>query len=186
MNKMICAGSPECGDPGCDHYGPHEHERDCDSDCSGVEGADAVVCVSVKSDSPQDMIAANTAERGYRSGRTAEQFAARQVCKLAEELGELAVSFRLPRVKFGDLASLEWHLAGLAGVARAAFDHAGYSRHQPVKHEKYSDRAKNELADIQVVVFNLAQALSEITGEPFDVVQAAVEKSAADVERGVR
>ena len=43
-----------------------------------------------------------------------------------------------------------------------------------------------ELADLQVVLFCAAAALGELTGEPFDVVQAAREKATADVARGVR
>lgn len=134
----------------------------------------------------QEQVAKNTADRGYRDGWTAEQFAARQVAKLTEELGELA-----RYIAFGGLGShslaqrmtLHVDIIGTGDQARWNFDDQdGWS----ICELGDMNIAKSELADIQVVVFNLAHALAEITGEPFDVVQAAVEKSAADVERGVR
>lgn len=54
--------------------------------------------------SAQERVAASVAARGYRDGWTAEQFAARQVCKLTEELAELALSFNVggePRIDRG-------------------------------------------------------------------------------------
>ena len=48
------------------------------------------------------------------------------------------------------------------------------------------EEAKDELADLQVVVFALADALAESSGEDFDVIQAALDKARGDVERGVR
>jgi NTP pyrophosphatase (non-canonical NTP hydrolase) len=48
------------------------------------------------------------------------------------------------------------------------------------------DQVRNELADVQVVLFFMAETLSEWTGVEFDVVASAVEKSGRDVERGVR
>jgi hypothetical protein len=48
------------------------------------------------------------------------------------------------------------------------------------------DLLRQEIADMQVVLFNMATAIEEITGKPFDVVQTAVDKSRSDVKRGVR
>lgn len=44
----------------------------------------------------------------------------------------------------------------------------------------------NELADVQVTVFDLADAIQDLTGTPYDVVAEAVAKATADVQRGVR
>jgi len=131
---------------------------------------------------PQQQVAENTAARGYRDGWTAEQFAARQVCKLVEELQELNLHIWSSH-SLADAPYWESLLDRAGDNAKSHFDN---------EHAWHSicidgvDEAKSELSDIQVVVFNLAAALAEITGEPFDVVQAAVDKSAADIERGKR
>lgn len=130
----------------------------------------------------QDEVAAAVTERGYRAGWTAGQFAARQIAKLQEELGELA------ELTATDAFYLKpWWLPHVREAARKckwAFDSAEHWW----KHAIIADveRAKEELADLQVVIFCLADALGEISGEPYDVVQAAVEKAQEDVERGVR
>jgi len=155
-------------------------------------------------------------DRGYTEGWTANQFAARQIPKLLEELGELSQCFDLPVPcrKAEDVAreletlALEvrcitgnrrWEqgnplndeLDRLAGIARDLFDdktawadaqlflwgNDGYN---------WAKEAQKELADIQVVVFCLASALGQIEGKEFDVVQAAVEKSQTDIDRGTR
>ena len=126
----------------------------------------------------QKQVAENTVARGYRDGWTAEQFAARQVCKLVEELNELDGSFN------NYFHSWRRDLNNAAIDAKLFFD--GDLGDWNDAKLWTAQSAKLELADIQVVVFNLAQALAEITGEPFDVIQAAVDKSAADVTRGVR
>jgi hypothetical protein len=134
--------------------------------------------------SAQKQIAANTAARGYRDGWTAEQFAARQVCKLVEELGELCASTYLPR--FG------WHpfeneVIKIGEWAKHLFDDGTAWDDKPADGVGInSDEAKSELVDIVVVALNLAETLAEITGEPFDVVAAALKKSKADIGRGVR
>lgn len=125
----------------------------------------------------QNQVAANTAKRGYRHQWTAQQFAARQVAALQEELGKLA---RYVRVGTGRVTPW-WNLdiTRAAHAARDAFDRFDVWKHADIVS---IDKAKSELADIQVVVFNLASALAEIGGEPFDVAQVAVEKSAADID----
>lgn len=120
----------------------------------------------------------NIVRRGYRDGWNANQFAARQVCKLAEELGELArtltFSYYFPY----------WHdsVKRAGHSARNAFDDAGSRNGVEIDVEQ----AKKELADLQVVVFCLAEVLAELDGKPFDVVEAAEIKSASDIERGIR
>ena len=129
----------------------------------------------------QEQVAQAVAARGYREGWTAEQFAARQVAKLQEELGELV---RHIDARADEKA--EWEvLASVAGrLARSAFD---ASKNDWMDAYVYGAHcARWELADIQVVVFALAAALSEIDGEPFDLAQAALDKATEDVDRGVR
>ena len=129
----------------------------------------------------QEQVTANTEARGYRSSWTAGQFAARQVCKLAEELGELSAC-----VVVGTGRKRPWWdlvLQKSGREAREAFDEFDTWKHADIC---AVEEAKSELADILIVAFNLAAALEEITGEPFDLVAAALEKSAADIERGVR
>lgn len=121
---------------------------------------------------PQEQVAANVAARGYRDGWTDEQFIGRQVAKLFEEGGEL-----VKLIETGRALEPRWvAYARAAGrLCRIAFDENDW-RHVTIDKEK----AKAELADIAVVVLTMADALG------FDVCRAAVEKSAADVERGKR
>lgn len=123
----------------------------------------------------QQQVAQNTADR---DGWTVERFAARQVCKLVEKLGELSACVRWSTPQF----DLQSKLNNATWIAHAALD-SGFCDWEKAGMFD-AEHAKSELAGIQVAVFNLAAALAEITGEPFDVVQAAVEKSAANVERG--
>lgn len=102
---------------------------------------------------------------------------ARQLCKMTEELGEAAkesiVGLRLSR-------NVLWWLDKLDDAgrrARIAFDtQEDWSGAELVD----SDILCSELADMLVVLFAAAAALD------FDVVQAAIDKSSADVARGVR
>ena len=123
----------------------------------------------------QTIVAANVAARGYADGWTAEQFVARQLAKLTEELGE-----SLDQIDGLDAwADENWLTVGYdAGrAARAQFDvreaWGGVYLPNP-------DALRAELADMQVVLFAAAQALD------FNIAQAAIDKSAADVARGVR
>jgi len=133
----------------------------------------------------QEQVAEAVAARGYREGWTAEQFAARQVAKLAEELGELQCVFFLSGKRNWGGDSLEHAIDDVGAFASERFnDRHDWNDARPVPGALATARA--ELADIQVVVFALASALSEIDGEPFDVMQAALDKATADVERGRR
>ena len=115
--------------------------------------------------------------RGYREGWRVDLFLARQVVKLVEEVAEAG-------------ALVAW----LPNYFRAEIRNAGASaRWLFDSEEKWVDQdvpepeaLAKELADLQVVLFCAAAALGELTGEPFDVVQAAREKATADVARGVR
>jgi hypothetical protein len=120
----------------------------------------------------QEIVAANVAARGYRDGWTAEQFVARQLCKLTEELAEGACNALLD-----PLSPWLSSLSDAGVLARKAFDRP----HLWVSSTIFDfDALRSELADMQVVLFAAAAALD------FDVVQAAIDKSGADVARGVR
>ena len=125
---------------------------------------------------PQQIVAANVAARGYRDGWTQEQFVARQLAKLQEEVSEAAISI----CTINSPKKLRrWIMESVrAGIrARYAFDTPELWRNTSVVDP---DALRSELADMQVVILAAAQALD------FDVVQAAIDKSSADVARGVR
>jgi len=124
----------------------------------------------------QQKIAALIAKRGYRDGWTPEQFIARQVVKLQEELGELTGGVDVP----------QWSLYAMqlaAQRARGAFDNEALWNYDI---DVNVNVMRSELADLVVVACVLAEALAEMSGQPFDVMAAALEKAQADVERGVR
>lgn len=116
--------------------------------------------------------------RGYREGWSAEQFVARQIAKLAEEVAE--ASYHVPSMDFQRWMT-EVRNAGKA--AKFAFDRPDWWAQATITDY---DGLASELSDLQVVLFCAAAALGELTGEPFDLVQAARDKALADVERGVR
>ena len=131
---------------------------------------------------PQEQVAENTAARGYRDGWTAEQFAARQVCKITDGLGNLTANI-WSTSEYDNVAFWE-RLINIASVD--ALSHLNDKTRWSSASVSVFNSTKRTLAYIQIAIFNLAAALAEITGEPFDVVQAAVDKSAADIERGKR
>jgi NTP pyrophosphatase (non-canonical NTP hydrolase) len=114
----------------------------------------------------------NVAARGYTDGFTNEQFAARQVAKGAEELGEFAECFTgLPRYVRADVTLCgntcreNFKMPQLWKDARLSVDPA---------------EARKELADMLVSTLSACESLG------FDGLAAALEKSAGDVARGVR
>lgn len=125
----------------------------------------------------QARIAAAITARGYRKDYTIAQFVARNVVKLGEELAELAEHFRLP-------LGLPIEYAGLA--CRNAFkDRTIWANCGPSGRPGTKEAIRQEMADCQVVLANMAVAYEETYGESFDLMAAAVEKSEADIVRGV-
>ena len=124
----------------------------------------------------QEIVAANVAARGYANGWTNIQFAARQIAKAVEELAEAAnhitgpAHFHATHYWLNDLKD-----AGIA--ARIQFDQPLHWRDIGIDS---LGKLQRELVDVQVVLFSAATALN------FDIVEAAIDKSSADVERGVR
>jgi len=128
---------------------------------------------------PQEKIYNAVVERGYHEGLSEQEFAAKQVAKLGEKFGELA--------EF--VASRTWnqpwwiyHIRNMSRDCRRAFD--CITEWSGMTIDVNGIRA--ELADVAVVVLLMSETISHITGQPFDVIQAAVEKAEKDVERGVR
>ena len=124
----------------------------------------------------QDRVARAVEARGYRDGWSDEQYAARQVAKLAEELGEL-VYFICQRWGQAQEGPWEAHCVLAGQRARQEFDDPDAWNGAAIVDY---DAAATELADIVVVAFTLADALG------VDVVQAAITKAERDVNRGVR
>lgn len=126
--------------------------------------------------SAQHDIASAVEARGYFNGYTDKQLFARQVCKMLEEAAELAECVQLP----GNVSAAAY-IMGME--ARRAFDDKGAWDYEP---DIDAPRAMKEDADVTVTACCGGELLSRITGQPFDVVEAAVEKAVSDVKRGVR
>ena len=130
----------------------------------------------------QARVAKATAKRGYRAGWTATQFLARQLAKIVEELGEVGAHL------VGLVPSqFMYHLQDAADIGKYIFDARLPTDwgDWPMT-EEAMDKLAGELADVQVVLCNMAAALEELRGEPVDLMKLAVEKAEADVKRGVR
>jgi len=132
----------------------------------------------------QALVAASIEARGYREGWDPQEFAARQCCKLMEELAELLKAVC-------DKGPTSYHvwaffLSEGGRLARGAFDGPRELWWKDDQVQVDAPQAMKELADLQVVVFCLAQVLGELAGQPFDIVRAAIEKAETDVGRGVR
>lgn len=118
-------------------------------------------------------------KRGYLNGWTANQFLARQVAKLMEELGEMAaeMGYELPE-------ELQTRLQYAADEAKYQFDHGRWM--DGIFEEERLLRIWKELTDIQVVVFCIATTVNYLLHEFRDVTDEAVEKAEKDIRRGVR
>lgn len=128
--------------------------------------------------SAQTIVGKAIAKRGYES-RYAGAHVVKAYLKMVEEVCELGKTMPLADMFTNDLAVV-------GNQARSLFDtlvRAGPAYCPPVK--DVEDLA-SELADVQVTVFDMANGLSRLMTDDFDVVQAAVDKATADIERGVR
>lgn len=127
----------------------------------------------------QQQIVDNVRSRGYRDGWSRAEFAGRQVAKLAEELAELAWECSiLDDTQRG--CCFQATLQSLGDRAKGMFDRWPEKGTVAI-HPARIGAVLEELADLQVIVCSLADALGEK-----DIVGRAVEKSKGDVERGVR
>ena len=120
-------------------------------------------------------------DRGYHEGYTSEQFAARQVAKLVEEVAELAMEVQQienSRV----LVTWENRIREAGKLARRYFDWGMWKSSRVIDPKA----ALDELADIQVIVYCMSEALNRMLGQEIDISQRALDKARSDVERGVR
>ena len=113
--------------------------------------------------------------RGYRYGYTDNEFAAMQVAKIYEELGEF-LEYVWPTGNHQSAGTWEDYAVNAGILAREWFDHGNPSNADITDREA----AAGELADVLVVVYNLGDALG------IDVNERALAKAESDVERGVR
>jgi hypothetical protein len=123
----------------------------------------------------QAEVARLVAERGCRKSWTPEQFIARQVAKLAAQIGELPQHVDLP----GRLGPL---IISTGNIARWTFDQEQEWREHGTLCTSHA--LMTELVGIQVVVFCLAEELARLTGEDYDVAKRALIKVSADTMRG--
>lgn len=135
----------------------------------------------------QKQISENIRARGYYEGYKPVPLMARHVAKLAEELGELGDEFYMGAC--GTLLEdFESNLRHTKIYAKLVFDNSDWQSSSflidPNEKETVS-KIKKELADCLVVIMSMAQIVSDNFGE-FDVLQAALDKSERDIERGVR
>lgn len=136
----------------------------------------------------QDAVCNAVEKRGYREGFSDVQFLARNIAKLMEELGELSELVLDNEDFLGYHTEYQWHILQAAKVSRKYFDDKDYWRQAALVGNGINtiEKIKSEAADCQVVLFNIAGAISRLTGEKYDIARAAAQKSVADVKRGVR
>ena len=136
----------------------------------------------------QSLVAQMVAERGYREGWTDEQYAARQICKVVEELDELTRAIRWARASAnhgGGAMIGEWaqRLSDAAFQASCDFD-----SDPNAKEREGWDKIVGvdlsviaaELPDVIIPLLVLAETLG------IDLEQRIREKVLGDVARGVR
>ena len=130
---------------------------------------------------PQELVYTAVKQRGYRSGWTSAQYFGRNVAKLVEEVGELV------GCQFDETHRFHDTMMEAGDEAREAFDDLPWWRDADVGLYPGSiEETKAELADIQVVLFQLAAMVEEITGKPYDVVEAAVAKGYSRYRKGCK
>lgn len=118
-------------------------------------------------------VAQAVAARGYRTGWSKSEFVIRQVEKLIEEVAEIA-----GEVPLAPDLDVEIGVAGERARNIFTRQKPGFSPGEP--DEEQVAAVQKELADLQVVIFCLADELG------FDVQQAAFDKATKDIQRGVR
>lgn len=135
----------------------------------------------------QKLIAEATDRRGYRIGWRLDQFVARQIAKLQEELAEMAQHASDNRDYGDEGTDLEFRIQQAGQKARQIFDTPLWWATSGFKDDERSLEAiRREATDCMVVLFNIAAAVDEMSEHPFDIVEEAVAKAKADVKRGVR
>lgn len=127
----------------------------------------------------QQLVFDSTVRRGYLTGWSMIEFAARQVVKAIEELAELSTTVGAQDSHVQDLLS---KMQDVGNLARLVFDDSRIKWDCDIDHDAFC----KELADLQVTVFNAAEAIAKASDTPYNSARAAVEKAHADIKRGVR
>lgn len=126
----------------------------------------------------QEAIFESLVARGYTDGLDYKQLTARQVCKMVEEVLEVAQHIE------GFSGQTDELIAKLHDAARAEFD--DLKRWQSYGRIRSYAGLKAELPDVAVTLANTAEALTWADEYAFDVMAEGVKKAAADVTRGRR
>ena len=122
-------------------------------------------------------------DRGYRNGWTTKEFLARQIAKMQEELGELSYLVVHPNAQLG--ADIEFVSSG----ARKDFDEGKEFWEKMVAdiNEDEFPKLFQEIADMQVVLCCMWGVARELASrDSGDLMEWALKKAQADVDRGVR
>jgi hypothetical protein len=133
---------------------------------------------------PQQDVAGPVTQRGDREGWTPEQFIARQSSSSpARSPGwpKRLANWRSTWTCQGRLGPL---IASTGTIARWTFDQDQAWQDGVTSCAPHALMA--ELADVQVVVFCLAEELARPTGEDYDVIEHALVNVAGDTMRGKR
>lgn len=140
----------------------------------------------------QELVAKATELRGYREGWSDQQFLARQVVKLLEELGEMSYPIhQMPHMfnHYGhpDSEGFEDVIDRIGNEAMNLFNEKDPETwsYTFVRWDALDDMM-SEAADCMVVLFNIAATLERMSGERFDIIQEAIKKAQKDIARGVR
>lgn len=174
-----------CGHPQIAHL--YEQRIDTDGkviylcQCCYCDCKEFIEAKPMAEQTAQQRVVGSVCQRGYLDGWTYAQLAARQICKLQEELAELSACVTPSPFLEGEAFAFNLQKAG--AFARRLFDIRAEWGYEPTAD---IDALKKEAADMQVVLFCLAASIEGLTNQPFDIVAAAVEKSTSDEKRGVR
>ena len=129
--------------------------------------------------SPQRDVFMSTVKRGYLGKWSIVEFAVRQIAKAMEELAELSETVVASDMRVKNLFA---EMQEVGELARTVFDDEAVNWRSGVDYDKFCE----ELSDLQVVVFNAADAIGIAANETYSSAIAAVKKARADIDRGVR
>lgn len=139
---------------------------------------------------PQERIYEAVEARGYVAPYAPEVFIARQIVKLTEELGEAWLHLDVSLTATWETEALQGAMEAVRLLARRVFsDPEAWGRGRISLNDvrpKGLAYLRGEAADMAVVLNCLAEAISRLDATPFSLDQTALDKSQADIARGVR
>jgi NTP pyrophosphatase (non-canonical NTP hydrolase) len=137
----------------------------------------------------QKEVSDNIKKRGYYEGHEPVPLLARHIAKMTEELSELGDAVLMANDKCESVESFEDALMNVLDCARYAFDYGDWSNAELVSSiDDPGDvlSLETELADVVVVALSMAEIIRQNFDSDFDVLQWALQKSQADIARGIR